>query len=700
MDFHISISSSATVSRSDWNKKGTALRFDIPDGTTNSPNQTSKSNAVKNGEQVRILQLKRTSTGATYAEVQSGARSAGPTSKRGWIKFKHLKLNVTKLHQVASNPPKKIASSENCPFSPNSDDMSTTFSGIDLNVPPFSPSSELEQPSAAKSQVPVPIPLNTSAPEIDWQPDASDLLVSAENTIVSAGSWPSDLGTAKSTASFQSVKSIGSSSDWLQSSCLSLLEHLENDFSPSSTNSMFERSMSGVDVTVPQMTNEKRNLTPSPSASSLSDGMPERRRMRKGSSLGDWTTQTLMTSSTSKREMDTMSEMLKHKHSFLSLFTRGADLARLAVNAEKDAYKFYTECTKFLSAALQKRGNTPDAAHLTERIRLYKARARGLHALQFGSNVSHVQPIVQPAAMVRNNRMSKEQLWHYRQQVWNARKLKYLTCQLHLLRVLCKDGSQQPLGDQQQRGMLEFRREQLSSDALNQRRSRQIMSNQAMFIFDDEKLQLLYLTASADKLPVILMSSNIPEIGNVPRDDSKEIGARIRMDWTLSQNMALAQAVTIYGKANWARVSTAVPGRSPDQCRQHWTKTLEPQKNGRNTGRWNPTEKTSLKSIVDGYLSMGIDKDQLDWHEISITLGTRDQKQCKEQYTKNLDPNLKVGDWSKEEDIQIWDLKAKGMGWEAIARQISLPNAVRTGDRVKKRHQALARRKQRMKNLE
>ena len=53
--------------------------------------------------------------------------------------------------------------------------------------------------------------------------------------------------------------------------------------------------------------------------------------------------------------------------------------------------------------------------------------------------------------------------------------------------------------------------------------------------------------------------------------------------------------------------------------------------------------------------------------------------------------------WTSDDDDNIRKLKAGGLGWEAIARKLSIPGAVRTGDRVKKRWQALERARRKRK---
>lgn len=60
----------------------------------------------------------------------------------------------------------------------------------------------------------------------------------------------------------------------------------------------------------------------------------------------------------------------------------------------------------------------------------------------------------------------------------------------------------------------------------------------------------------------------------------------------------------------------------------------------------------------------------------------RTAKQCKEHYSYHLDPNLRKGHWTEEEDIQLLRLHlAEGKRWQKIA---SLMNG-RTENSVKNR---------------
>lgn len=81
---------------------------------------------------------------------------------------------------------------------------------------------------------------------------------------------------------------------------------------------------------------------------------------------------------------------------------------------------------------------------------------------------------------------------------------------------------------------------------------------------------------------------------------------------------------------------------------------------------------------------------KIDWQDISQTLFLsiskeptfRTSKQCKEHYSYHLDPNIRKGHWTTEEDVKLIKLHlAEGKKWQRIA---SMMNG-RTENSVKNR---------------
>ena len=78
---------------------------------------------------------------------------------------------------------------------------------------------------------------------------------------------------------------------------------------------------------------------------------------------------------------------------------------------------------------------------------------------------------------------------------------------------------------------------------------------------------------------------------------------------------------------------------------------------------WGPEEDEHLRQLVDVY---GIKS----WAQIATNLLNRNGKQCRERWRNHLRPQLNKGDWSAEEDIEIWDrVQEMGTKWAQVGRR-------------------------------
>lgn len=109
----------------------------------------------------------------------------------------------------------------------------------------------------------------------------------------------------------------------------------------------------------------------------------------------------------------------------------------------------------------------------------------------------------------------------------------------------------------------------------------------------------------------------------------------------------------------WQEVSDQLEGRSPAQCMHRWQAVL----NAENIkGPWCPNEDAQLVELVSQYGGK-------HWAHIASMLPGRTGKQCRERWCNNLDPTLKKGAWSAEEDQIILQMHAKlGTRWAEIAK--------------------------------
>lgn len=149
--------------------------------------------------------------------------------------------------------------------------------------------------------------------------------------------------------------------------------------------------------------------------------------------------------------------------------------------------------------------------------------------------------------------------------------------------------------------------------------------------------------------------------------------------WTPEEDDCLRKAVELFGEKRWKQISTKVPGRNPLQCLHRWTKILRP---GLIKGSWSAQENELLREWVR------INGPQR-WSDCSLIITGRSGKQCREHWFNKLNPELKRGNWTTEEDELIFQLYQKyGTSWSKIEKH--LPG--RTENAIKNRFYSTLRR--------
>ena len=129
--------------------------------------------------------------------------------------------------------------------------------------------------------------------------------------------------------------------------------------------------------------------------------------------------------------------------------------------------------------------------------------------------------------------------------------------------------------------------------------------------------------------------------------------------WTAEEDATLRQAVAANAGRNWKNIATHLPGRSDVQCLHRWQKVLKP---GLVKGPWTPQEDAHVVELVQKY-------GQKKWSFIASQLQGRLGKQCRERWYNHLDPGIKKGNWTEDEDKIIIESHAiHGNKWAVISK--------------------------------
>ena len=161
------------------------------------------------------------------------------------------------------------------------------------------------------------------------------------------------------------------------------------------------------------------------------------------------------------------------------------------------------------------------------------------------------------------------------------------------------------------------------------------------------------------------MSTQKTEIKNLSTQTSKEIEPETtthfktekKGKWSEKEDEQLTKLVKIYNYKNWKSISQHIPGRSAIQCLHRWTKILQP---GLVKGPWTAQEDAKL---FDWVKRQGPTK----WTLCSEIIPGRSGKQCREHWNNSLNPEVKKGSWTSEEDFLIMYFYKKYNGsWKKI----------------------------------
>eukprot|EP00744_Colponema_vietnamica_P001441 GILI01002385.1.p1 GENE.GILI01002385.1~~GILI01002385.1.p1 ORF type:complete len:517 (-),score=176.57 GILI01002385.1:320-1870(-) len=207
-------------------------------------------------------------------------------------------------------------------------------------------------------------------------------------------------------------------------------------------------------------------------------------------------------------------------------------------------------------------------------------------------------------------------------------------------------------------------------------------TNSVIAGLDNSHLEGLYQVGYAQSVNVAAQYASVEEAENLTDDVINASGEKIPKKtgkWSPEEDEMLRQVVAKYGGKQWKKISEQVPGRSSIQCLHRWTKILQP---GLIKGPWTLQEDAILRAWVE---KEGAKK----WAQAAALIPGRSGKQCRERWFNHLNPEVKKGNWTPEEDSLIFELYQKlGSHWSEIATHFE----GRTENAIKNRFYSTLRR--------
>ncbi|NXQ66709.1 SNPC4 protein, partial [Quiscalus mexicanus] len=138
-----------------------------------------------------------------------------------------------------------------------------------------------------------------------------------------------------------------------------------------------------------------------------------------------------------------------------------------------------------------------------------------------------------------------------------------------------------------------------------------------------------------------------------------------RKEWTKEEDqmlLELVQEMRVGSHIPYKKIAYYMEGRDSAQLIYRWTKSVDPSLK---KGPWTPEEDAMLMAAVKKYK-------EKDWYKIRREVPGRSDAQCRDRYLKALHWDVKKGKWSLEEEEQLIELVQKhGLGrWSKIASEL------------------------------
>ncbi|KAI0676934.1 hypothetical protein C8Q78DRAFT_961051 [Trametes maxima] len=170
--------------------------------------------------------------------------------------------------------------------------------------------------------------------------------------------------------------------------------------------------------------------------------------------------------------------------------------------------------------------------------------------------------------------------------------------------------------------------------------------------------------------------------GRTPVDCMRHAIVRKTHSWTPDADQRLLAAIDIYGTDNWALVARWVSEDvTASQCQNRYLRTLDP---ALKRGPWTADEDDRLRQTV---AAVGH-----TWVDVAQFVQGRNNEQCRDRYQDYLSPSVKKGKWTPEQDAALMEaVEQVGLGkWKEVSQIINLG---RTDNMCRIRYGLLAKRK-------
>ncbi|NXY36934.1 SNPC4 protein, partial [Pomatorhinus ruficollis] len=138
-----------------------------------------------------------------------------------------------------------------------------------------------------------------------------------------------------------------------------------------------------------------------------------------------------------------------------------------------------------------------------------------------------------------------------------------------------------------------------------------------------------------------------------------------RKEWTRDEDqmlLELVQEMRVGNHIPYKKIAYYMEGRDSAQLIYRWTKSVDPNLK---KGPWTPEEDGMLMAAVQKYR-------EKEWYKVRTEVPGRSDAQCRDRYLKALHWDVKKGKWSLEEEEQLIELVQKhGLGrWSKIASEL------------------------------